>query len=258
MNTLFDFNERIKTKMLRGEVSIGVFLLSANSFIAEAMANHPIDWMLIDMEASHASKEDVLHILQAINGYEVTPVIRVAEQSKHLIESCLDFGARGVMVPKIDTAQQAAEMSDACFYPPKGNRGINCIRASGFYLNAKQYFDKANDNILSILQIESKESISNIDGIAQTENADILFIGLGDLAASYGQNGNVSGRLMDEARAKVIEACKTHNKIPGIFAHSIDVANQYAGEGFRFIAIGNDIKFLHQGLTDSLMKIKVK
>ena len=159
------------------------------------------------------------------------------------------------MVPKIDTTDQAREMADACFYPPKGTRGINCIRASGFYLNAKPYFDKANDIILSILQIESKESILNINSIAQTKNTDVLFIGLGDLAASYGQNGNVSGRIMDEARAKVLDCCKIHNKIPGIFAHSIEVAHQYIDEGFTFIAIGNDIKFLNQGLADSMKKI---
>src|SRR4028119_1538646 len=107
MNNLFNLDGKLKTKMLNGEVSIGAFLLSANSFIAEAMANHPIDWILIDMEASHATKEDLLHILQALNAYNVTPIIRIAEQSRHLIESGLDFGARGIMIPKIENSVQA-------------------------------------------------------------------------------------------------------------------------------------------------------
>jgi len=84
----------------------------------------------------------------------------------------------------------------------------------------------------------------------------VLFWGLGDLAASYGKNGNIGGKLMDDARRKLVDACRKYNKIAGIFAHSNDVANQYIEEGYRFIGLGNDIKFLNQGLSDSLMRIK--
>lgn len=255
MNKLYDFENKIKTKIQSGEASVGCFLLSANSFIAEAMANHPIDWMVIDMEASHSSKEDALHILQAINAYDVVPIIRVSEQNKHAIESSLDFGARGIMIPKVDTPEQAAEMARSCYYPPKGNRGVNCIRASAYYTRARQYLEQANDSILSLIQIESKESVENILGIAAVPEVDVLFVGPGDLAASYGQTGVVTGRLMDAARRRVVDACQELGKIAGIFAHDIGSANQYIKEGFKFVAIGNDVKYLSLGLTLSLGKI---
>ncbi len=255
MNNLFNFENKIKDKIKNGGVSIGAFLLSGSSFIAEAMANQELDWILIDMEASHATKEDVLHILQALNGYEVCPLIRISDQNKHLIDFSLDFGAKGVMIPKIDTAKQAKEMVDACFYAPKGSRGVNPIRASGFYTKALQNFKQANSCVTTIVQIESKESINNIDEIAQIEAIDILFVGLGDLAASYGQVGSIGGKQMQDALKKVIEVCEKYNKIAGIFAHSNDVAKQYIKDGFKFVGVGNDIKFLNQGLADCLQMI---
>lgn len=255
MNMLHHRENKVKERMRAGEVSIGCFLLSGSSFVAEAMAHHPIDWMVIDMEASHASKEDLLHILQALNAYDVVPIVRVAEHRKHLVESSLDFGAMGIVIPKVDTPGEADAMAGACYYPPKGHRGINCIRASAYYTRAREYFEKANDGILSVVQIESKESVDNLGGIASVPSVDVLFMGPGDLSASYGQNGVVTGKLMDDARRRVLEACREHGKIPGIFAHNTESANQYIKEGFRFVAVGNDIKYLSLGLTMSLHKL---
>lgn len=257
-SNLFTIENKVKKKLQNGEVSIGAFLLTGSSFVAEAMSISPLEWLVIDMEASHASKEDVLHILQAMNAYDITPIVRVAERNKHLIESVLDFGAKGVLVPKVDTAKQAEEMAKAANYPPEGNRGINAIRASGYYSNAKDYLFNANEATITAVQIESKESVEQVEQIAQTAHVDILFIGLGDLAASYGQLDSVFGKEMNSARQKVLEACKKFNKIPGIFAHNIDVAHFYIKEGFKFIAIGNDIKFMNSGLNNCLEKIKQK
>jgi 4-hydroxy-2-oxoheptanedioate aldolase len=251
-NSLFNYENKIKNKLLKGEIAIGAFLLSANTFIAEAMANSNLDWILIDMEASHATKEDALHILQALNAYDVTPIIRIPEHNKHLIEFALDIGSKGIMIPKINSLEEAKEIVKACYYPPMGDRGMNCIRASGYYNQSVNYIKNANNSILSIFQIESKESIEHITEIAQVDNVDVLFMGLGDLSASYGLMGNIIGKEIDEARQKVIEACDQYNKIPGIFAHSETLINQYIAEGFKFIAIGNDIKFLNQGLIQSL------
>jgi 2-keto-3-deoxy-L-rhamnonate aldolase RhmA len=258
MNKLHDFDDKIKARIQAGDISVSCFLVSGSSFIAEAMAHQPIDWMIIDMEASHASKEDVLHILQALNAYDVTPIVRISSHDKHNVESCLDFGARGIMVPKVDTAEQANQVANACYFPPKGTRGINCIRASGYYLRAKQYFEEANGSITSVVQVESREGVENVFDIAAVPNVDIVFMGLGDLAASYGQNGVITGKLMEDARKRVIDACRESGKIAGIFAHNVESANQYASEGFQFVAVGNEIKYMSIGLTYSLNKINRK
>lgn len=258
MNNLFEIKNSIKQDLANGKISIGLFLLSNSSIISEALAGMPVDWLVIDMEASSSSKNDVLHMLQSMNGSTVTPMIRIAEQNKHLIESGLDLGAKGIIVPKIDTKLQAEDVIRSFYYPPKGIRGINPVRASAYFSNLDNYFKDINNNILSVIQIESKESIDNIEEIAAVPEIDVLFIGCGDLAASYGQIGCVTGDSMNEARKKVLDACKKNNKTPGIFAYSIELANEYIEEGFKFIAIGNDIKLLKQGMADSLNKLNIQ
>jgi 2-keto-3-deoxy-L-rhamnonate aldolase RhmA len=257
-NSLTSFENTIKATVARGEVSVGCFLVSGSSFMAEALATQPLDWMVIDMEASHATREHLLHVLQALNAYPVTPIVRVPAHDRHHIESSLDFGARGIMAPKVDTAAQASHVANACFYPPKGNRGINCIRASGYYSLAKQYFEKANAAVVSIVQVESHESVENVYDIAAVRNVDVVFMGLGDLAASYGQHGIVTGGRMDDARKRVVAACRATGKIAGLFAHNVDAANQYAAEGFQFVAVGNEIKYVVMGLEYCLRKINRK
>lgn len=256
MNELHDLENRLKKRTAADGCAIGSFLLSGSAFVAEVMASQALDWMVIDMEASHASKEDLLHVLQALNAYRMTPIVRVPAHDAHYVESSLDFGAKGIMVPKVNTRAQAEAVTGACFYPPKGTRGVNCIRASAYYTRAAQYLKHANEATTAIVQIESAEAVENALDIARLPNVDALFLGLGDLAASLGQMGVVTGRLMDDARQRVLEACRLHGKIPGIFAHDVSAANQYLHEGFKLVAIGNDVKFLSVGLTFSLGKLE--
>lgn len=254
-NSLLSHNS-LKEKLYQGNVSLGMFLLTNNSFLLEAICTTYIDWIVIDTEASIFSKEDILHCLQASNAYSTTPIIRIAEHNKHLIESSLDLGAKGIVIPKVDNKEEASKLTKYLFYPPIGERGINPIRVTSYFERMEDYFQSANDNTLVILQIESKESVANINEIASVENSDVLFIGCGDLASSFGQRGNVMGSLMDDARQKVLDACKKYNKIPGIFAYSSELATQYIKEGFKFIAIGNDIKILKSGVKSILQQVK--
>lgn len=249
MNLLHDLEDRVRAKARRGEPVLGAFLLSGSSYVAEAMAHHPLDWLLIDMEASHASARDLLHVLQALNAYPVTPVVRVPAHDKHAVEAALDLGARGIMVPKVDTREQAETAAGWCFYPPRGTRSVNCIRASGYYTRAKEYLERANEAVVAIVQVESAEGVENAPALAAVDTVDVLFVGPGDLAASYGQAGVVTGARMDAARKRVVEACRRHGKIAGIFAHSVESARQYLDEGFRFVAVGNDVKYLSAGLS---------
>jgi len=257
MNMLHDLEDRLHARARRGEAVLGAFLLSGSSYVAEVMAHHPLDWLLVDLEASHASPQDLLHVLQALNAYPVTPMVRVSAHDKHQVEACLDLGARGVMIPKVDTREQAEAAAGWCLYPPAGTRSVNCIRASGYYTRAKEYFDRANRAVLAIVQVESGEGVENAPDIAAVDAVDVLFVGPGDLAASYGQTGIVTGRRMDDARKRVLDACRVHGKIPGIFAHSVESAGQYLEEGFRFVAIGNDVKFLGAGLDLYLNRLGV-
>ncbi|MEU7524204.1 aldolase/citrate lyase family protein [Saccharothrix sp. NPDC042600] len=236
--------------------AIGIFLLGGDSMVAEACASTGLDWVVLDMEAAPMSKREALHLMQALRHSDCVPVVRVSWAQQHLIEHALDMGASAVMVPKVDTAAEAAAAALACRYPPQGTRGVNPVRASDYFHDVPGYLARANDAVACIVQIESPEAVRNADEIAATKGVDALFIGMGDLACAYGQPGVMDGPVVDEARARVLAASARHGKTAGIFAYSRELARQYIREGFGFIAIGNELKIFREGLLDALGSLR--
>jgi 2-keto-3-deoxy-L-rhamnonate aldolase RhmA len=236
--------------------ALGIFLVTANSMLAELCGTLPLDWVVVDMEASPMTKQDALHTLQALTGSAVAPIVRVPFLNHHLIEHALDVGAAGVMVPKVDTAADAAAVVAACRFPPEGRRGVNPVRASGYFGDVAGYLRDANKNTVCMVQIESAEALHNVDAIAATEGVDVLFMGMGDLALALGQPAVTTGPAMDAARARVLAAARANGKQAGIFAYGLDLAAEYAREGFDVIAFGNEVKMLREGLLDALAQLQ--
>ncbi|MBK7756274.1 MAG: hypothetical protein IPI35_07665 [Deltaproteobacteria bacterium] len=140
--------------------------MSASSFLAEACSTLPLDWLMVDGEAGAFSKGDVLHMLQAMGGSDVTPMVRVSHLDRHTIEHALDVGAFGVLVPKVDTAEEAVDAARFCRFPPRGARGINPVRASGYFSDVPGYLAAANARTLCMVQIESAQAVENVNAIA--------------------------------------------------------------------------------------------
>jgi 2-keto-3-deoxy-L-rhamnonate aldolase RhmA len=247
-----------KAKLARGEATLGLFLLSASSIVAEVCSTLPIDWLIIDMEASPVSHEGVLHVLQALSGSRLTPMIRVRALEHHGIEQALDLGTQAILVPKVDDATAARRAAAACRYPPDGRRGVNPVRASGYFSDVPGYLREANEQVLCMVQIESAEAVRNVQEIAAEPGVDVLFIGCGDLAMSLGQPGVVVGERMDQARVAVLAAARAHGKVPGIFAYGVDLAVRYLEEGFLFVALGNDVQALRDGVGLKLAGVAEK
>ena len=256
IHPLLNRQNEVKKKLLRGIPQFGLFLVSGSPVIAEALATLPIDWLVVDMEASPISFSQVADIFRALNGAKALPMVRIPELGRHAVEHSLDLGAYGVMTPKIDNPQAAQRFAQYSYFPPIGARGVNPIRVSGYFDGVAQYLSTGNESTLAIAQIESKEAIERIDSIAATPGVDLLFIGMGDLSLSFGQGGTVTGDKMDSARAKVIEACRMTGKIPGIFAYTTELAEQYLKEGFLFIAFGNDLKAIKEHTRVSLESLR--
>lgn len=236
--------------------SIGIFLLSGDSMFAELCGTTELDWVVLDMEAAPMSKRDAVHLMQGLRASECAPIVRVSWGQQHLIEHALDMGASGVMIPKVNSAADAEAAALACRFPPEGTRGVNPVRASGYFADVAGYLAHANEHVQCIVQIESPEAIRNVDEIAATKGVDGLFIGMGDLASGYGQPGNMEGPVIDEARAAVLAAAARHGKRAGIFAYSQDLARRYVTEGFEFIAIGNEFKLFREALTGALSSVR--
>ncbi|RAS90249.1 hypothetical protein A6E21_26165, partial [Bacillus cereus] len=254
MHPLKKVENTTKMKLAKNQTTIGLFHVSNNSMIAEACSTLPIDWIMIDLEASTASKESTLHILQALSGTNVTPLVRIPFLKKHYIESFLDLGAHGILVPKIESRGEAQELVDSFYYPPNGKRGINPIRATGYFSNTNTYLDEANKNLLCMIQIETLKGIENIKDIASVQGIDVIFIGCGDLASDLGTPGDFTSQEFNEALNKILDETLKSGKIPGIFAYNIEFAKQYAQQGFKFIAIGNEIKSLTNGIENDIQE----
>src|SRR6266699_2449879 len=249
---LLDFVSPCKAKLERGDPAFGLFVLSGSPIVTELCATLPLDWILVDAEASPVSKESVLHLFQAMLGSGIAPMIRVQEMSHHLIEHALDLGAHGILVPKIHNAEMARAAVAACYFPPRGRRGINPVRCSGYFADVPEYIRRANDRTLCIVQIESREALTNVHEIAQVERVNVVFVGPGDLAASLRQPTVVEGAVMEAAYQKVLEAARAAGKTAGIFAYGTEMARRCLARGFRFVALGNDLKILREGVLQTL------
>ncbi|MGH8684076.1 MAG: HpcH/HpaI aldolase family protein [Nitrosospira sp.] len=252
---LLEHGNVVKEKLYRGEPSLGIFVLSCSPIVMELCSTLPLDWLLVDAEASPVSPETILHLFQAVSGSNIVPLVRVPSLDHHIIEHMLDLGAYGVLVPKVDSPEMARAAVEASFYPPRGRRGISPVRASGYFMDVPGHLMSANDRTMCFVQIETLAGLESVEQIAAVDGLDGLFVGPGDLASELGQPGEVTGPLMDEARARILRAAKAHGKIPGIFAYSADLARVYLNEGFSFVAIGNDLRLLRLGIAAELRQV---
>jgi 2-keto-3-deoxy-L-rhamnonate aldolase RhmA len=249
---LLERNNIVKEKLHRGEPSLGMFILSASPLVMECCSTLPLDWLLVDVEASPVSPETILHMFQAVAGSGAVPLVRVPALHHHTIEHMLDLGAYGILVPKVDTPEMARAVVDAAFFPPLGRRGINPVRASGYFTDVPGYLAWANQRTLCLVQIETRAGLGCVEEIAAVDGLDGLFIGPGDLASALGQPGNVTGPAMDRACARVLSAARDHGKIAGIFSYGAELGREYIDQGFHFIALGNDLKLLKAGFIAEL------
>jgi 4-hydroxy-2-oxoheptanedioate aldolase len=241
---------------LRSGVTLGLFLVTASPLMAEACSTRDVDFLVIDMEASYADRNVLTQCLQGITGSGVISFARLANSDKSNIEAALDCGVDGIIVPKVSTQEQAEAIADASQYPPLGRRGLNPIRCSGYFADISNYLKTANSRTVRGVQIETKEGVDNVEKIAGVEGIDLLFVGCGDLAAALGHIGNVDHPDVRAAIDRILKACRAKGKIPGIFAYSEALAKQYRDAGYRFIAIGNELKFMLSAIEESVAHLR--
>lgn len=238
---------------LTDRAALGLFLLTASPLVAEVCSTLPLDWLVLDMEAAPVDRRDALAFLQAVRpGAHGAPVpfVRTACREHTHVEQLLDLGFLGLIIPKVHDRAAALASVAAARYPPLGSRGINPVRASGYFSDVPRYLHEANQGVSLFVQIESREAVANCSDIASVEGIDGLFVGMGDLAMSLGQPGDVTGPAMEDALTCVLEACRRHRKIPGVFAYNPQLGRQYVAAGFRFVAVGNDVGALRQGVSE--------
>lgn len=247
------FKARLKTD----EVQFGVWLDTTSAYLAEMAATCGYDWMVLDGEHSPNTIQTLLAQMQAVTAYESHPLIRVPEGEDYIIKLCLDIGAKSIMVPMIDTAQQAEAMIRAMHYPPKGVRGAGAsVGRATRWNRAPGYIKDAEKSLCLILQAETPEAIKNAASIAALDGVDAIFIGPVDLATSMGFHGDFSRPEVQAEIEKGLKAARAAGKGAGIFALNPEFAEKCMGWGANMVAVACDALAYIEALEGKLNRFK--
>ncbi len=240
-------SNHVKQRIRAGKPSFGTLLNFGDPLVAEMMAAIGFDWLLVDTEHSPIDLATVAAMFAAITRYPVAPLVRVPAISEEHVKRVLDAGAWGVLAPNVRTRDEAELFVAACRYPPAGRRSLGAGRfALSFKTDARTYFQRANDEILTIVQIEHHEAIRNVDAILSVPGVDACYVGPNDFCASLGLAPSLEPphREFHEAMDTLLTACRRHRVAPGIHCATTDTANRRIKEGWSLVGMVNDQRLL--------------
>jgi 4-hydroxy-2-oxoheptanedioate aldolase len=228
-----------------GRTQIGMWLALANTYTAEICATAGFDWLLIDGEHAPNDIRSILGQLQVLAAYPVSPVVRATTGDSVLIKQLLDIGAQTLLIPMVETAEQARELVAAVRYPPRGIRGIGAsISRVSRWLAFPDYLANGEEEICLLVQVESKLGLDNIADIAGIEGIDGVFLGPSDLAASLGHRGNPGHADVVSAIEGGIAAILKAGKPAGLLTPDERLARRYMELGATFVAVGTEATLL--------------
>lgn len=240
-----------KARLKAGQLALGFGVHHLRTVAAPVVAKATgHDWMFIDTEHGAFSVQETTQLCIAALPTGVTPIVRVCAGAIDEATRALDNGALGIVVPHVDTAKQAKRIADAFRYPPQGHRSWGGPPAVYGYKPPSTLEAQAaiNNEILTIVMLESPEAISNADEIAEVDGVDVLFIGTSDLTAELGISGQMGHPKVIEAYRAVGEACRKHGKILGMGGvYDEENASRYVGMGARFLLTGSDHSYMVTG-----------
>ena len=224
---------------------IGLWACAGSAVTAEIVAGSGCDWVLIDAEHSPNGLESLLAQLHAVSAYPTAPVVRPPFGDTVIIKQVLDLGAQNLLIPMVDSAEQAAEIVSAVRYPQGGVRGVGAALArSSRWNRVEGYLGRASETISLTLQIESATAVANVESILAVDGVDALFVGPSDLAASMGYLGQQNHAEVVEAVLHTITAGRTAGKPVGVNAFVAADADRYIEAGASFVAVGADVAIL--------------
>ncbi|MDO5032230.1 HpcH/HpaI aldolase/citrate lyase family protein [Corynebacterium sp.] len=224
---------------------IGAWISSGSEAAAEIIASAGFEWTLIDGEHSPYSLETVLSLLRATDAYGLTRVVRVPVNDTALIKQYLDLGAQNLMVPMIDTKEEAEAAVAAMHYPPRGVRGVGAALArSSRWNGVENYLATASETVSLTVQIESATAVENVEEIVAVDGVDQIFVGPSDLAASMGLLGQQTHPDVLAAVDRTFKACQKAGKKVGVNAFNLDQARSYLEAGASFALVGADVQLL--------------
>jgi len=244
-----------RSRLKRGETLLGTLVTLSSPEVAEILAEAGFDWLFIDMEHSPLDVREAQAILQTV-GERCACVLRVPLNDEIWIKKALDIGATGIIIPQVNSRQEAERAVRFCKYPPQGSRGVGVARAQGYGARLQDYLDSANEEIAVIVQAEHIDGVSRIEEIVGVAGIDAVLVGPYDLSASMGKIGKVADAGVQAAIARVKVACASARMPIGIFAATAEAAKPFMREGYSLIAVGIDTIFLVEAANQLVRQLR--
>lgn len=238
---------RFKQALKDGKTQIGCWAAFADAYATEIVATADFDWLVIDGEHGPNDLQTISQQIQVLQHVHSEAVVRVPIGNEWIIKQVLDAGAQTILVPLVETAEQAAFLARAMRYPPDGIRGMGGAGARATrFSGIADYVTTANDQVCLLVQVETARAMENLADILAVEGVDGVFIGPADLSADMGHPGNPGHPQVEDAIQKGLAAIAASDKAAGILAFNDDVAQRYLGWGAQFLAVGMDVVLLVQ------------
>lgn len=240
-------SNHVRAKLKRGEASFGTWLCLPDPVSARLMAGVGFDWLCTETEHTSCNFETLAHHFAAISPAGCAPLVRIPWLTGENIKRSLDLGAWGIVVPMVNTKEEAERVVEYARYHPAGNRSVGGqLHAPSFSTDPATYFERANDEVLVVVMCEHVKGVENLDAICSVPGIDAVFIGPNDLLKSMGRKPAFESDEPEFVAAldHVLKTARKHGLAPGMHVISAEAAKQRAAQGFQFIAIASDVAFM--------------
>jgi 4-hydroxy-2-oxoheptanedioate aldolase len=247
----------IKDRVTAGERLFGTWCNLGSSITVEMAGLAGFDWVLVDNEHGVGDYSALVHQVQAASATPAAPIVRIAGNDPVVIKRVLDLGVSGVMIPYVQSADEARAAVRAMRYPPEGIRGVASLtRATGFGVGFDEYFRRANEDLLTIVQIETQAGVDAAAEIAAVDGVDVLFVGPLDLSTSLGVQKQYENPRFIEAVDTVVAAARASGKASGTLALDPAMLAPMLGRGMTFVAFGSDGGLVASGMRKNLETLR--
>lgn len=248
----------LKQRLDNRELTIGSWITIGHTSVAEIMAKAGFDWLTVDMEHSAITLDIAQQLIQTIELCGISPLVRVGYNDPNLIKRVMDAGAHGVIVPMVNTREEAERAVGSVKYPPRGFRGVGLARAQKYGADFEGYKTWNENESIVIVQVEHIKAVENLEDILSVDDVDGFIIGPYDLSGSLGVPGQFDHPDVVEALEEVKKVSERLNALSGFHVIPPDVKSfkEKVNQGYRFVAHSLDILFLGNGCRNSLSCIK--
>ena len=246
---------KLPEKFTSDDTAFGCWLKVPSSVTAEVAALSGFDYVCIDMQHGFSDRNDLIPMLQAVQPHSPRAIVRVPSNEPSVIGWALDAGATGVIVPLVNSAEEAEKAVKACLYPSKGNRSMGPTRAERVF--GEEYVQGVGDSIQCLPMIETLDALNNLESILSVDGVDSIYVGPSDLSVNLGlPKGNNDGNpKFDEALEKILSSCEKHGVVPGIHANS-SLADIRQQQGFRILTVVEDDGAMSTGFREVFNQVK--